>query len=302
LGVRFISRHDPPGTIRDANGFDMQTVDQFLDQIDALPSAPKILPKLLSVLAEPDVDISRIVDLIAFDPGLTAKVLQLCNSAWLANSTPATDIGEAVSRLGIRCIYRLVAAVNGSRALRPSRPVPGLEPEALWKQSVIAALAAQFIAQDQNEDESVVFTSALLHHAGKVVLAQAFKDDYGRLLTECRAEPDGLIEQEQARFGVNHAEAGGRLLAKWQFPEPMVAGVAYYRHPSGAPQWQRQAATVNVADSLARILGEPAKGENGTPPASAEALSILKLAPEDLLRYKDRTLENFEFVNALCRL
>lgn len=280
----------------------MQSVDKFIDQIDALPSAPQILPKLLSVLAEPDTDVERVTDLIAYDPGLTAKVLQLCNSAWLASATPASDIGEAVSRLGMRCIYRLVAAVNGSRALRPTKPVAGLEPDVLWKHSVVTALAAQFMAQDQGQEESAVFTSALLHDAGKVVMAQAYKADYGQLLLQCQTEPATLSSREQEQFGMEHAAVGGRLLAKWQFPEAMVGGVTHHHQPGSANGWKRQSAYVCLADALAHFVDDPSRESCPAGSAAASALGILGLSQEDVLHYRDRTLENFEFVNALCRL
>jgi putative nucleotidyltransferase with HDIG domain len=280
-------------------------LDKVLDQVDALPPAPQILPKLLRLLADPDTDVSQVTDLIAFDPGLTAKVLQLCNSAWLASSTPATDISEAVGRLGMKCVYRLVAAANGQRALRPTQPVKGFDPQALWKHSVITALAAQFMAQDAHEDESITFTAALLHDAGKVVLAQAYKEAYGALLLENAngASVAEIADLEAERFGANHATAGGRLLAKWQFPEAMVAGVAFHHRPAEAGAWQRLAAHVHLAEALAGFMELPPD----TPHTPAEtvvpdALALANMSPDDLLHYRDRTLENFEFVNAMCRL
>src|SRR6185295_16667775 len=99
----------------------MQPIDKVLSRVEALPSSPQILPKLLTALNDPDTDISRITDLIAFDPGLTVRVLQLCNSAAFADATAITDISEAVNRVGQRSIYRLVAAASGRMALKPSR-------------------------------------------------------------------------------------------------------------------------------------------------------------------------------------
>lgn len=279
--------------------------EQVLDRIDALPPAPQILPKLLRVLAEPDTDVSQVTDLIAYDPGLTSKVLQLCNSAWLANATPVTDIGEAVNRLGLRCIYRLVAAVNGRLALRPTRPVPQFDPGRLWRHSVITALAAQFLAQDHGCDDSAVFTTALLHDAGQVVLAQAFGSQYGAVL---HPKPNGgpplePVLQERAIWGVDHAEAGGRLLARWQFPEVVVAAVTHHHQPEGASSWAAVAACVNLAEALAIwIEGQPGLTVPPSELAASEALRLLQLRPERLEHYRDRTLENFEFVNALAHL
>jgi hypothetical protein len=63
------------------------------------------------------------------------------------------------------------------------------------------------------------------------------------------------------------------------------------------------AAVVNVADALARFIDDQSNG-SGHPAdeAAPEALNLLKLSPDQVLHYRDRTVENFEFVNALCRL
>src|ERR1044071_3014471 len=94
------------------------SLDEFLDQVEGLPPAPHILVKLLRALDEPDTDVSRIVDLISFDPALTANVLKMCNSAAFAAAEPIKDIEEAVGRLGLQPIFRLVAATNSKGVFR----------------------------------------------------------------------------------------------------------------------------------------------------------------------------------------
>lgn len=279
----------------------MKTIDDVLGEIEALPSSPQILPKLLSALDEPDADIGRIVDLIAYDPGLTSRVLQLCNSAALRGASQVTDISEAVNRVGFQSVYRLVAVASGRAALRPGKSVAGLDPETLWKHSVTAALAAQLIAQDRQEDASGVFTAALLHDAGKIVLAQAYRESYGNLLTGLIEGTTGLSDEETTHFGINHGEAGARLLSRWNFPAPVTAAVGYHHHPSDAGEATRLAACVHLADVVAHSLESPSD-ERGCPPVTVGALEILGLPADSLAGYRERTLENFEFVNAMCRL
>lgn len=274
----------------------MTTIDTLLDQVEALPSSPQILPKLLAALDEPDADVSRITDLVSFDPGLTAKLLTVCNSAAFSSGSPVTDIGEAVNRIGLREIYRLVAGLAGKSGLQSAKPIPGFDTDALWKHCVTAALAAQLMAQDLGDDASSVFTAALLHDAGKVILAGVHRERYTRLLQHGSPSPQGLVQQEQILFGVHHADVGARLLEKWNFPAEMVAGVKHYPSPAQAGTAQRMASYVHLGDALACQLEAP-----DTAPAP-EALEALGQTPETFAQYRDRTLENFEFVNALCRL
>ena len=64
---------------------------------------------------------------------------------------------------------------------------------------------------------------------------------------------------------------------------------------------QRTAALVHIADLIARLLEQPPTDEIACSPATEDALNILQLSHEAIFRYRDRTRENFETVNALCQ-
>src|SRR5437867_4153293 len=228
----------------------MDTIDEFLDRIDSLPPAPQVLPQLLTTLAEANTDVSRVVDLIAFDPALTAKLLATCNSAFFGKSTPVDDVSEAVNRLGFQTVYRIVAAVRGGNCFRASEGTTSNSGE-LWRHCVTVAFAAQFVAEDIGADSGLLFTAGMLHDLGKVILAQAYKEDYARLVIETSRLGRTLFEQEKASYGVDHAEVCGRLLERWKFSPPLVASVRFHHDPSAAGEARRLAACVNLADTLA---------------------------------------------------
>ena len=77
----------------------MIAIDRYLDRIESLPPAPTVAIQLLELLSDPDRDIDHIVELIKYDPSLTAATLKRCNSGALSGAEPATDMFEAVSRL-----------------------------------------------------------------------------------------------------------------------------------------------------------------------------------------------------------
>ena len=202
-----------------------------------------------------NADTSRIVDLISFDPGLTARVMQLSNSAFLGGSSPVTDMSEAVNRIGLQNIYLM----------------------------------------------SEVFTAGLLHHVGLMLMAEAFGNPYAQLFAQYADNPETRAGEERAQFGVDAAEAGAHLLICWNFPEPLVAAVAFHLRPKEAGDAQRTAALVHIADLIARLLEQPPTDEIACSPATEDALNILQLSHEAILRYRDRTRENFETVSALCQ-
>jgi putative nucleotidyltransferase with HDIG domain len=276
----------------------MDQLDQYLDQVKALPPAPAILSELLRVLQQPDADMSQVVDLVAYDPSLTAAVLKLCNSAYFASDCPAENLYEAISRIGFYEVYRLVAAIIGSRTLSPSQPGYGLKAGELWKHAVTTAVATQQLADHLGEETNSAFTAALLHDLGKIILAQAMETHSAQVL-QTLASGRSFFEAEQAVLGMEHAAMGGRLLTRWHFPDKLIRAVSCHHDPGKAPSDQRLAALVHLGDVLAHYIGEA----YGTQPFAfhgrPEALEILGLHATDLEQHVVYTVEGLEAVAGL---
>lgn len=270
-----------------------------MTKVDCLPAAPRILPQLLTLLSDPDCETSQVIELISFDPGLTAKVLRTCNSAAFGSSRPVTDIDEAVQRVGLKMIYQLVAAAAGSQALKPAAS-SAPQPAGLWEQSVTTALAAQILAKDLKLNEGQQFTAGLLHDIGKIVLAAVWKEQYAPMLTTPAHE---LVESEQETFNVNHAELGGRLLAHWKFPPAISASVWHHPAPKRGIPFARETACLTIAEYIAESgLTAAADAPVVLTPGQEAALEVLGFSTEHLKTYTARTQENFEFVNAMCQM
>ena len=85
----------------------MPTLDQLLDQLKILPTAPRILPRLLQLLNNSDAETADVVELVRYDPSLTARILFVCNSAYFRGAEPADDLHEAVARLGFTELFKI---------------------------------------------------------------------------------------------------------------------------------------------------------------------------------------------------
>lgn len=280
----------------------MQELDDYINKVKSLPPAPRILPELLSLLRKDDIDADRVVKLIAFDPGITAAVLRLCNSAYFAGASPASDLQEAVTRLGFRQVYQLVAAVSGSKMLGPAQKGYGIDAGELWEHSVVSAVASQLIARNCGDDESLAFTATLLHDIGKIVLAEALEHIYTDLVENSQSEQTPLIETEKRLLGVQHAEIGGRLLARWNFPENIVNAVWFHHQPSGAQAHQRLASFVYLGNMVAYFMGYGFGHHAFALRGRTEALEILNLKPECLPEYMIKTFEQLQMVKSLVNV
>lgn len=280
----------------------MQTIDDYIDRVQSLPPAPAILPELLALLAKDDVDGDRIVKLILFDPGLTASLLKTCNSAFFAAGNPVGDIGEAVVRLGFKRVYQLVAATAGTKMLGPAQTGYGINAGELWEHSVTASIAAQMMARDDGDDETTVFTAALLHDVGKIVLTEALEKSYAEVLANSLPEEGSLVDTEKRLLGVHHGEVGGRLLARWKFPENIVSAVTHHHQPAEAKGFEKFAAYVYLGNMVAYFMGFGYGHKAFALAGRDEALDIVRMKPERLPGYMIKTFEQLATIQSLVKI
>ncbi len=277
----------------------MQELDDYINKVKHLPPAPRILPELLRLLKRDDVDNSKVVTCISFDPSLTASVLQLCNSALYSPATPIGDLNQAITWLGFKQIYQLVAAVVGSRALGPAQTGYGINKGELWEHSVASAVAGQLLARKLGDDENMVFTAALLHDLGKIILSEALEGIYTKLVEETQQHQQALLDAEKRLLGVQHAEIGGRLLARWKFPENIVTAVWFHHQPKAAAPHDRLAAYIYLGNLIAHFLGHSYGHQALALRGRTDALDILGLSPESLPHHMIETVEQLALVEAL---
>lgn len=277
----------------------MQRLDEYLERVPNLPTSPRILPQLLGLLAEDNVDCERIVELIMYDPSLTAHLLQICNKVAFAGATRVTDVSEAVGRLGFQQTYRLVAVIAGGRSLSPPQEGYGLAEGELWHHSVASAIAAQCVARNLGDDENLPFTAALLHDIGKIVLGCALDETYDNIVRETEERQQSLLDTEMKLLGVQHAEVGGRLLDRWQFPESLVSAVWFHHHPVTAKPYDRLAAIVYLGNVIAYFLGHGYGHQAFAMHGRSEALTLLGLESGDLPRMMIQTVEDLAKLDVL---
>jgi putative nucleotidyltransferase with HDIG domain len=281
------------------SGTIMQELEAYLSRAKHLPPAPRVLPELLGLLRSDEVDTERVVTVIAYDPSLTAAVLQLCNSAFYAPATPVGDMPRAITWLGFKQIYQLVTTVVGARLLDVEQRGYGIAKGELWRHSVAAAVAGRAIARRSGDDENLVFTAALLHDLGKIVLSEALEPIYERLVEETEHRQRTLLAAEKLLLGVHHAELGGQLLTRWRFPEPVINAVWYHHQPREAHPHERLAAEVYLGNLIAHLLGHSHAREVLAVAGCAQSLQLLELGAESLPALMMETLEAMATVKQL---
>src|SRR5271166_1837397 len=118
----------------------MLFIDQFLERLDYLPPVPRNLAALTRLLNQTDVEVHQVVEIVQYDPALTAEVLRRCNSAYFGSAEPAADVQEAIMRLGFNEIFQLLMILSVSGLMSREQNGRPLSVRELWRHSVTAAL------------------------------------------------------------------------------------------------------------------------------------------------------------------
>ena len=234
----------------------MPTLDEVCAKALALPCSPALLPRLISLLAQPHADIEDLAKLIQMDPVLASATVRMANSVFFGGEIVAETVEQAVMRLGAKELYRLAALSMASRWM--AIEVVGYRWEAgdFCRASLVKAVAAEALAQRTGGvDPALAYTCGLVHEIGKLAVAFSCADSFAGVRARC-TEGVTWLEAESAELGFNHASVSARLLAEWRFPEACVV-VAANNPPTVAipAEYRALAAHVHAADHLAAALG-----------------------------------------------
>jgi HD-like signal output (HDOD) protein len=230
-----------------------------------LPSAPSLMPRLISVLEDSNSGAEEIERIIQLDPALTASTLRLANSAYFGSGRAVESVAEAVIRLGQREIYRLAALALVNRWDSGSgRGAYGGDPGDFCRHALCVALAAEALAEKGGRiDPQTAYTAGLVCDMGKLAVAHACGTFFAAI--RARQEQNGCtwIQAERDILGYDHAQVGARLLASWRFPSALVTAAEYSYRPSNAPVDSRPLlALLHAAKYLAVSFG-PGVAEDG---------------------------------------
>lgn len=211
-----------------------------------LPSGPRVLARLISVVRQPHVQLADVAELFHSDPALTARVVAACNSPYYARGgEPTADIRTAMLRLGLSEVLRIVQIVSLTDLKRYPTHLYTNTAGHFWQRSLHTA----FVIEEISGEDPFAYTAAIMHLVGIWVLCSVFPA--GRLSIEER-ELALQAELEQLRLGVTFAEAGGAALTKWGFAPKICDAVAWQIAPSigGNPEHRELARLLQRAVAI----------------------------------------------------
>jgi putative nucleotidyltransferase with HDIG domain len=223
----------------------------IVGSVQDVPVLPRIYLDLRHALADPDVPLKSIVRIVEQDVGISAKILQLVNSAFFGLPREITSLQTAVSYIGMQLLQNLVLSAEVFHVFDITKPVRGFSFEEVHMHSqLVAKIAGRIPAPAAIHGAAII--AALLHDVGKLVLAMRSPDHLARALREAREDRVPVYAAEEALIGISHAEVGAYLLSLWGLPSPVVEAVAHHHRPERLPVDSLDAvAIVHIANALA---------------------------------------------------
>ncbi len=259
----------------------MKSREAVLAMLPTVPALPSAGIQFMEATRNPEAKVDDLVRILEYDPSLTSNLLRLVNSPLFAGNRPIHSVREALIRLGFSKVLQL--ALTAAFAPLGRRPVAGydLPPGAILRNAIASALAVRELAKAAEVDEGdYIFTAALLHDIGKIVMGAFAAADVGAVAAAAAERNLPFDEAEREVLGIDHAEAGAELLKAWGLPGPIVAAVRWHHDPDRADPVCVGNDLVHLADQLTALVGIGAGVDGLQYRPSGGALSRLNIGPE----------------------
>lgn len=257
-------------------------VADLIDRVENLLSLPDAVVRLNALLADPDVSIDEIGEVVRLDPALAARVLRSVNSAYYGLRARVDTLSQAISMIGTRELHTIALATSAALAFRniSSRLI---DMESFWQHSVRAALAARaFATAGGRRDREQVFMAGLLHDVGQLVIYHQLPQHATAILQAVKGgESQDLVEQEL--LGFTHADVGAALLERWNLPVTLTDPVRQHHDVELGLELPRATVLVYLGSRVSHFMDQDLdQGDFSGFDAPAHAWAQAQCSPAEL--------------------
>jgi len=200
--------------------------NQILSAVEALPPLPAVALRVMQVAQDPRSSASDLAIVVSADPGLSARVLRMANSAAYRRSRDITSVQDALVMLGFVLARNVAVSGAIAGAYAPDCLNALFRIDAFWRHSIAVAFRASELAgKSRRIDVPSAFTAGILHNMGRLAMFYADPAGLDQAVARAMAEGIDLEPVEDALIGYDHAEVGGILAEKWRLPADVIDAI-----------------------------------------------------------------------------
>lgn len=230
----------------------LNSIPKYPWALRQLPPFPPVANRLLGLLQNQNVSNSQLSDVIRIDPTFSFELLRLANSSLFGFSQQVSDIGHAISIVGLERVKALVmmVALNAQikSALRYQRLLD------CWIHCLACAVLTESVAHGCGIPAERAYMAGLLHDVGRLGMMTAYPQEYARLLDVATEEGLPLIQAELDVFDIDHCMAGAWLAAEWNLPLE-VRLVAQTHHEPPEPGDRELGNILRITNRITNMIG-----------------------------------------------
>ena len=276
------------------------TPEQLVASSTKMYSMPDVYFRVKALVDDPDSGMADLARVIGTDPGLTARLLKLANSAFFGMSARVDTVSMAVNLLGMQQVHDLVLATSITQTFaHVSSKV--MDMPHFWRQSVHGGILARQLASACNVlDGERLFVAGLLHDVGHLLMYQGVPElaQAARLQAEREGMP--LFRVERGLLGFDYAQAGAALMHAWKLPLGLEEAVELHPEPARAESFPREVCLVHIAAHLAvEALRDGQSAGAGEASIDPVVWEVTGLSPADLVPVQEEAKQQLAQVAGL---
>jgi HD-like signal output (HDOD) protein len=224
----------------------MTEISKFLQSVK-YPVMPEVAHALIRTLSDDDADVITVRDIIAKDPVLTTTLLRMANSAMFGLSRSVETLDSAVSVVGMSQIRARALSISLANVFRFPPILNRLD---FWRDSMVCAGYAKWLAGSIGMDEQMAWLTAMMLRLGQLSIAEYNPAILGHIEQLPRA-PGERWTRERDLIGFDEGEITAEIAARWDFPDAVIEGLRRAGRPMAGNTFSRLAGIVHLAAHIA---------------------------------------------------
>lgn len=235
-----------------------EKLEAIVAEMTSLPSLPETYDEIMRELQSEDPSLQVVGEIIESDVAMTAKILQLVNSAFFGLARELSSPSEAAMYLGVDVLRSLVLTSGVFSQFEVDEETNRIL-RSVWDHSIQVGALAKSIMETQTNEKLLAdyaLMGGLLSDVGTLILATNKQQEFqqSRALMLEKSLPDYVAEKES--IGHSHMEVGAYLVGLWGLPNPVVECVAFHHAPGNCAGAElTPLAAVHVANAIVHANG-----------------------------------------------
>ncbi|OVE81578.1 hypothetical protein BVY03_02960 [bacterium K02(2017)] len=250
--------------------------------ISTVASLPSIYFRVSEAVNSPLSSANDIANVVAEDPGLTARVLKLVNSSFFGFSSRIDTVSRSVAIVGTQQLCDLCLATSVMKVFN-NVPEDLVSMESFWSHSLAVGICARMLATNFGVNNvERFFVAGLLHDIGSLIIYLQKSEEAKKSLEKSKKKSELIHTMEQSDFGFDHASVGYELVKLWDLPEALHEAVRYHHDPTLATEYPLETSIIHISDVIVNAMQLGTSGETMVPSLSYEALDITNIKSMNL--------------------